>query len=63
MTKVEIAEALGRKAFENGIKGAPVLDPDVMSLLVDGPVGSSKKVLKAWLKGWHEANLEALVTV
>jgi hypothetical protein len=50
------AEALGKAAFEAGKKSVPALDVELMKM-VKGPIGSSIPLLKAWSKGWHEANL------
>jgi hypothetical protein len=57
------AEALGSKAFAAGIFCAPALDKEVMKAVatLSTPDFSNSKtiiiVLKAWLTGWHKANL------
>ena len=51
------AKAMGRTAFENGIMCAPVLDGDFMKIaLISDNVAP---VLRAWIAGWTQANLEA----
>lgn len=53
------AEILGKRAFEKGLKPASALDPDFQPLLKGIAVGEAKEILKAWSKGWTEANLAA----
>jgi hypothetical protein len=61
--KVAAAQVLGQQAFVNGIKSAPCLDNAVMKMVTElsTPDFSNSHViiaiLKAWSKGWHEANL------
>lgn len=51
------AYRLGQEAYRRGVECSPVLDPELMTL-IKGPVGSNTGILKAWQKGWIQANLE-----
>lgn len=60
------ARELGREAFAAGLGAAPALDPKIMAVLDGRRVGRTPEgeadtvaVLKAWLSGWHAANLAA----
>lgn len=54
------AETYGMIAFASGIKAAPVLDKNIMEMVANNQnkeIGASLPLLKAWLNGWHKANL------
>lgn len=51
------AQILGNIAFNTGKKSAPCLDKNCMNMLKDKEIGQSHHILKAWLNGWHQANL------
>lgn len=53
MVKVNKAAALGLKAFADGRKAVPCLDPALIALLDDGDVMA---LLDAWISAWHCAN-------
>lgn len=60
------ARQLGRDAFAAGKGAAPATDPKLMAVLDGRRVGKTPEgeadtvaVLKAWLTGWHAANLAA----
>lgn len=62
MTKKEkLARAyeLGKQAFNNGKKCVPAHDNELINVLKGYKMGESINELKAWSKGWHEANLAA----
>lgn len=51
------AKAMGKSAFEQGMACAPILDGDFMKVaLISDNVAP---VLRAWIAGWTQANLEA----
>ena len=60
------AAALGKNAFSKNLKCVPVLDIELMSFIakersvLGTKIGSSNFILKAWLKGWHDANINYL---
>jgi hypothetical protein len=56
---VDIAYSLGVQAFKNGKKCVPAADKDFEEncLKQCKEVGDSIPYSKAWLKGWHDANL------
>ena len=56
--KKDIAYSLGVTAFKNGLKCIPAGDKDLMENCIKGcQVGEGIPYFKAWLKGWHDANL------
>jgi len=59
--KIKTATKLGLRAFENGIKCAPILDKDLMKLLVNNKVGEGILIMKAWVRSWTEANLNQVI--
>jgi hypothetical protein len=61
MTKqINTARAFGTAAFAQGIPAAPCMDKNLMALLAGKEVGTgSAKIMKAWITGWHQANLAA----
>ena len=59
---IQTSYQLGEAAFNNGIKSAPYLDKKMMDIFADlklevGEGGDD--LMKAWLKGWTEANLRS----
>ena len=61
-SQVELAEALGRRAFEEGRSGAAALDKGMMEIVAQNsghPIGTSSPALEAFLRGWDRANLAA----
>jgi hypothetical protein len=56
MVKVNKAAAAGLKAFADGRKAVPCLDPALMALLADGDANA---VLDAWISAFHSANAAA----
>lgn len=54
-----IGQVLGTKAFNNGIKRAPVLDKEMEPYLMDNKVGdlATIQILKGWLFGWDAAHM------
>jgi len=64
-TKSELKTAyeLGVKAFNRGIKRAPMLDKNLMRMLKGKEVAdtSSNDIMDSWLKGWDTTNLKAPV--
>ena len=64
MTKPNIQQAktLGTIAFASGIN-APALDSAMMEMLKGRQVGDPRNIpeMKAWTRGWTEANLAANV--
>lgn len=57
--ETEVAAALGKESFENGLMRTPAHDPKLMNLLKGRAVGESAPILSAWLKAWDKANLSA----
>lgn len=55
--------AMGQKAFKQGKKAVPIHDPALSKELkkISKAGGTVKPALKAWLKGWHQANAAAPV--
>lgn len=54
----------GREAFAAGLRGIPAHDPELKNLideLGDKTVGRSTPMLRAWSRGWTDANLAAPV--
>ena len=54
------AQVMGNIAFKNGVKCAPCLDADLMTMIKNNPdkrTGSSLPMLNGWLDGWTQANL------
>jgi len=61
-TPIEQARALGRAAFDRGVKAVPALDPELMKLVPERPDAEGRVALyAAWSKAWHAANLAAPV--
>ena len=56
MVKVNKAAAAGLKAFADGRKAVPCLDPALIALLDDG---DALVMLDAWISAWHSANARA----
>lgn len=56
--KIEKASELGKKAFEAGKVAVPALDRDFCLLLKTVKM-NHVKLLDAWIKAWHTANLAA----
>lgn len=49
---------LGITAFKNGLPCIPANDKELMEKYITGcQVGEGIPYTKAWLKGWHDANL------
>ncbi len=63
--KLEIALCveMGRSAFDEGMKCIPANDKRIMSVIADKEKRtiSTVQVLKAWIDGWTQANLEGKV--
>ena len=57
--EVSIVKKLGGKAFDRGIRCAPILDEDFVKVIKSRPMGSSSYLFKAWMAGWNEANINA----
>ena len=57
------AKTFGSIAFARGISHAPALDSNMMEMLKGRKVGDPRSIpeMKAWSRGWHEANLAANV--
>jgi len=57
----QAAKTFGAIAFAAGIKCAPCLDRNMMEMLKGRQLGDKRTAqeLKAWLSGWHQANLAA----
>lgn len=54
--------ANGAAAYADGQPAAPFLDPTVRTAIESLPVGAGAAgIMKAWLNGWHTANLAAVV--
>ncbi len=63
---VDASEKLGASAFARGVKAAPALDPEFAKFLRTIPRADftgrfAIRVLSAWSKGWHTANVCAPV--
>jgi hypothetical protein len=58
-----IGEVLGTKAFNNGIKRAPYLDEKIHIYIEEKQVGDMDtiKLLKGWLFGWDNANINEYI--
>ena len=59
--KLEIAYCveIGKTAFAHGLKCIPASDKNIMSVISDNNrVLNTCDVLKAWIAGWTQANLE-----
>lgn len=63
--RVKAAGELGKKAFENGLMATPIRDPELRKLTVcpDPGMDNTIKILDAWSKAWHAANLAAPVVI
>lgn len=50
---------LGRQAYANGESSAPTLNAQVRQAIADLSTGSvAAEIMKAFAKGWHDANLD-----
>ena len=58
---IQQAKAFGAITFARGISHAPALDANMMEMLKGRKVGDPRTIqeMKAWHRGWHEANLAA----
>lgn len=57
--KIDKAAELGAKAFKDGKKSIPALDPKLQPLLKGLPVGKGAiEIIDAWTKAWHKENLK-----
>lgn len=52
------AQALGKKAFEEGRSAVPALDPELQRMYGRG---DTVAILDAWIRGWHRASVAAPV--
>lgn len=57
--KIVTAQVLGQQSFVNGKAPVAAHDPRLLELLKGNKVGEGIPVLKAWNRGWHEANAAA----
>lgn len=60
--KLELAlcAEMGRLAFDEGKKCVPAWDKNIMSVISDSrKTLDTREVLRAWIAGWTQANLEA----
>ena len=51
------AQVLGQQAFVNGKMRVFALDQKAVSLLAGNKIGQGLPIIKAWIRGWDEANL------
>lgn len=58
MKEAKAARELGGKAWRDGRKAIPALDPALMDYLKANPECDGLVALKAWVAGWHETNLK-----
>jgi len=60
-SQLEAAKIFGVNDFNKGIKAAPCLSKNCMSLVeVNQHIkGATVAIINAWTKGWHLANLSA----
>jgi hypothetical protein len=57
--KIKLSYEYGKKAFNNGLKCVPAWDKEFLETIIEGlKNGEGIPYTKAWLKGWHEANLK-----
>lgn len=56
--RVAKAEAAGKAAFAAGLVSTPALDPNLSPLISSCQPGQGVKVIEAWTRGWHSANVE-----
>lgn len=60
---IKQAYTLGQNAFNKNQKSIPIQDKELMNLIssarqtIGNQVGASTFIFKAWIKGWHSANL------
>ena len=59
LERAAAAQILGNIAFKNGSKCVAGNDTELMKLLEGVQVGNGAPILKAWIRGWTEANLAA----
>lgn len=57
INKVATAEVLGNIAFHAGKNRIPCQDKELMKLLEGNKIGEGIETLKAWERGWDQANL------
>lgn len=56
------AQIIGRNAYLAGESSAPALNPEIVEAISALPIGGgAAKIMKAFVKGWHDANLAAVV--
>jgi hypothetical protein len=56
------AQTIGRNAFLAGEPSAPILNPVIAEAVANLPVGGgAAQIMKAFVEGWHTANLEAAI--
>lgn len=58
MSEAKAARELGAKAWHDGRKAIPALDPGLMDYLKAHPDCNGLVALQAWVTGWHETNLK-----
>lgn len=59
--KAASAQVAGTIAFKNNQKCIPCLDKNYEEISQGAAVGQGTKILKAWIKGWTLANINAVV--
>jgi hypothetical protein len=58
--RIKKAVIMGAKAFKDGLKSTPALNKKFMVLMKGLPVGGgATKILDAYTRAWHEANIKA----
>lgn len=60
MSTVTRAMTLGEEAHRSGLVCSPALDAAVMAAFFTEPDNTKADVLKAWIHGWHMANLKEI---
>lgn len=62
-SQIEAAKILGIADFNNGVKCIPAVSKSCMSLVeVNQHIkGATVEIMKAWINGWHKANLSKVV--
>jgi hypothetical protein len=58
---IDAAKAFGSIAFAQGMPAAPALDANMTEMMKGRQIGDKRTIpeLKAWHRGWTEANLAA----
>ena len=51
------AYELGTKAFHEGRSSVPAQNKEILELIKGKEIGEGTPILKAYSKGWHQANL------